>query len=59
MLVALLDCVVEVLDMRHIGLMGLGDDGMLFTPAGRELFRVPLWLGMPIQRAQHAITRWL
>jgi hypothetical protein len=40
-----------------IGLMGVGDDGMLITPSGRELFRVPLPLASVIQHIQHRIAR--
>lgn len=40
-----------------IGLMGIGDDGTLFAPNGRRLVRLPLRLGMLIQRVQHRIAR--
>ena len=36
-----------------IGLMGLKDNGMLVTPNGHDLFRVPLKIGALIQRVQH------
>lgn len=39
-----------------IGLMGLGDDGTLYRPNGKRLFRVPMRIGMIIQRIQHRIA---
>lgn len=43
-----------------IGLMGLSDNGMMFTPSGRRLFRLPLRLAMLVQKAQHwiAVKTW-
>lgn len=43
--------------MIFIGLMGVGDDGTLFTPSGKRLFRVSLRLAIMIQRIQHWIAR--
>lgn len=40
-----------------IGLMGVGDDGTLFTPSGKQLFKVPLRIAAFIQRVQHWIAR--
>jgi hypothetical protein len=40
-----------------IGLMGVKSDNTLVTPSGRELFRVPLWAAIVIQRAQHWIAQ--
>ena len=40
-----------------IGLMGLGDDGMLYAPSGRRLMRLPLRLASLAQRAQHWIAQ--
>jgi len=39
--------------MKFIGLMGVGGDGMLVTPSGKDLFRVPLRVAAIIQRIQH------
>lgn len=42
-----------------IGLMGVGDDGTLYTPKGKKLFRIPLRLSMLVQRCQHWIAlKW-
>ena len=41
-----------------IGLMGVGDDGMLFTPSGRKLFRLPMRLAALVQRVQHWVAKW-
>jgi hypothetical protein len=41
-----------------IGLMGLDNNGTLYAPKGRRLFRVPLRLGMLIQRIQHWVSRY-
>lgn len=40
----------------QIGLMGLSSDGMLITPSGKNLFKVPDWLGRAIQSTQHWIA---
>ena len=40
-----------------IGLMGLASDGMLITPNGKNLFRVPFWIGSRIQRIQHWVAK--
>ena len=47
--------------MRTIGLMGLKSDGMLVTPSGRNLFRLPLKCATKIQAIQHkiAIHSWV
>ena len=42
--------------LPFIGLMGLGRDGMLYTPSGKRIFKVPMWLGGIIQRIQHRIA---
>jgi hypothetical protein len=39
--------------MKFTGLMGVRADGMMETPSGRELCKVPLWLAWRIQRVQH------
>lgn len=43
-----------------IGLMGLSDNGTLFTPNGRKLFTLPLRLALLVQRMQHwmAVKTW-
>lgn len=43
-----------------IGLMGLKSNGMLVTPSGKELFRLPLRVASIIQRIQNriAIKTW-
>ena len=43
-----------------IGLMGVSDNGTLFTPSGRRLFRLPLQIAALVQRAQHwlAVRTW-
>lgn len=44
--------------MKFIGLMGVGDDGMLYAPGtGKKLFRVPLRLACVVQRIQHWFAR--
>ena len=43
----------------NIGLMGLTSDGMLITPNGKNLFRVPFWIGSRIQRTQHWVVKAL
>lgn len=40
-----------------IGLMGLGDDGTLYTTKGNRICRLPMRIGMLIQRAQHWIAK--
>lgn len=40
-----------------IGLMGVSDNGTLYTPSGRALFKVPPWLAFRIQAVQHWIAR--
>jgi hypothetical protein len=40
-----------------IGLMGVGNDGMLVTPSGRNLFRLPLRLAALVQRIQHWVAQ--
>ena len=42
--------------LPNIGLMGLKSDGTLVTPNGKDLFRVPFWLGSRIQRIQHWVS---
>ncbi len=39
-----------------IGLMGVGDDGTLYSPSGRRLLRVPFRLACMIQKAQHWVA---
>jgi len=43
-----------------IGLMGVSNNGVLITPSGRHLFKVPLFLAAIIQRIQHwiAVRTW-
>lgn len=40
-----------------IGLMGVSDNGTLYTPSNRKLFRMPLRLAIMVQKAQHWIAR--
>ncbi len=40
-----------------IGLMGVTNDGVLVTPSGIELFKVPMRIGSVIQKMQHWIAR--
>jgi hypothetical protein len=40
---------------RKLGLLGLGDDGMVYLPSGRETVRLPKWIGRRIQR----VWNWL
>ena len=40
-----------------IGLMGVSDSGMLITPKGNRLFRVPMFAAIIIQRIQHKIAQ--
>lgn len=40
-----------------IGLMGVGDNGMLYTPSGKTLFKLPHRLAAMVQRAQHWIAQ--
>ena len=40
-----------------IGLMGVGSDGMLITPSGKNLIRVPMPLACRIQAVQHWIAQ--
>lgn len=40
-----------------IGLMGVANDGTMFTPNGRRLFRLPWGLSWQVQRIQHWIAR--
>lgn len=40
-----------------IGLMGLSDNGTLYTPSGRKLFRLPMRLAILVQKAQHWFAR--
>lgn len=40
-----------------IGLMGLGDDGTLYAPNGKRLFRLPMRLACLVQKIQHRIAR--
>jgi len=47
----------RVLHMKMIGLMGVSDNGVMFSPKGRRLFRLPLRLAALIQRAQHWIAQ--
>lgn len=39
-----------------IGLMGISNDAVLITPSGKNLFKVPMKIGMIIQRIQHWIA---
>ena len=43
-----------------IGLMGLGDDGTLYAPNGKRLFKAPWRVACFIQRVQHwvAVRTW-
>lgn len=40
-----------------IGLMGINNNGVLVTPSGRNLIKVPLYIAIIIQRIQHWIAR--
>lgn len=40
-----------------IGLMGVSDDGILITPSGKDICKVPLWFAWKIQKIQHFIAR--
>jgi hypothetical protein len=40
-----------------IGLMGVGNDLMLYTPNGQKLFRAPEWAAWRIQSIQHWIAQ--
>lgn len=40
-----------------IGLIGVDNDGVLVTPKGRRLFKVPWWLARLIQRIQHWVAQ--
>ena len=40
-----------------IGLMGVDNDGTMYTPSGKKLFRLPLRLSSIIQILQHKIAR--
>ena len=40
-----------------IGLMGVSDNGTLYAPNGKKLFRLPLRLAVLVQKAQHWIAR--
>lgn len=46
--------------IKALGLMGIGDDGMLYTPKGKELIRLPFWMGCWVQKIQHkvAVLTW-
>ena len=39
-----------------IGLMGVGNNNMLITPKGRNLFKVPKYVAIVVQRVQHWIA---
>lgn len=43
-----------------IGLLGVSDDGTLYSPRGRRLMRLPLRLACLVQRLQHwlAVLTW-
>ena len=43
-----------------VGLMGVDGNGMMFTPSGKQLFRLPMSLASKVQRIQHwiAIKTW-
>jgi len=43
----------------RFGLMGISDDGMMFAPNGKKLFRLPLRVSAIIQRIQHWFSRYL
>jgi len=40
-----------------IGLMGVTNDGVLVTPSGIELFKVPIRIGAVIQKLQHWVAQ--
>jgi hypothetical protein len=40
-----------------IGLMGVTNEGVLVTPSGIELFKVPACIGSAIQKMQHWIAQ--
>lgn len=43
----------QVMRIRKCGLMGVSDDGTMWTPSGKKLFRLPLRLAAFVQRMQH------
>jgi len=45
-------CQQEV-SMKFCGLMGVSNNGMLVTPSGVNLFRVPVSWARVVQRVQH------
>lgn len=48
------------LELKVVGLMGIGNDGFLYTPKGKRLIWLPLWLAVPVQKLQHkyALLTW-
>ena len=40
-----------------IGLMGVSDNGTLYTPNGKKLLRLPVKLAHLVQQVQHWIAR--
>ena len=43
--------------VKFVGLMGVDSKGMLITPKGRNLFRVPMRCAIAIQKTQHWYAR--
>jgi hypothetical protein len=39
--------------LKFTGLMGVGNDGTLYTPSGNKLIRLPLYLAFRVQAIQH------
>lgn len=40
-----------------IGLMGVSNEGILITPSGKNICKVPIWVASKIQRIQHFIAK--
>jgi len=40
-----------------IGLLGVGYDGVLYTPAGKKIIRLPLWLSQRIKNTWDRLAR--
>jgi len=41
-----------------IGLMGVGADGTLYTPSGKKIIRLPLWLSQRIKNFCDRLARF-
>ena len=42
---------------KFIGLMGVGSDGTMYTPAGTKLFKLPVNMAFMIQSIQHWVAK--